>query len=219
MNIITMASCRAGTGKTTLTAQLAAHACGHGRRCLVIAADPRGGFAQLNARRAAGALPLARLAPGLARQLAVAEILGYDWVLIDTLPAISFLVQDAIRAAALVIVPARPAFADLAAVRETAALVRCSRKSFAVVFNAAPVRCDDADAPVVAEARAWLDRQAIPAWSGQVSERPGYVLAAGEADARALSALEIAELWSMLERSVAAISALPAGAGEERRAA
>src|SRR5712675_403322 len=184
MNVITVVSCKAGTGKTTLTAQLAAYACAQRRRCLVIDADPRGGFALYNSRRAEGALPLARAERGIERQLEVATILGYDWVLIDTAPTISLMVQEAIRVATMLIIPARPGFLDFAAVRETADLVRSGRKPYAVVLNIAPVKCDDQEAPVVAESRGFLDKYAIPVWSGQISERTGYLLAAGEADAR-----------------------------------
>ena len=219
MNVITVASCKGGTGKTTLTAQLAGFACAQGRRCLVIDADPRGGFALYNSRRAEGALPLASAERGIERQLEVATILGYDWVLIDTAPAISLMVQEAIRVATMLIIPARPGFLDLAAVRETAELMRSGHKPYAVVFNVAPVKCDDKEAPVVAESRGFLDKYAIPVWSGQISERTGYVLAAGEADARSLAAAEITRLWSMIERSVEAMNAAGVGAVGEARAA
>src|SRR5262245_45943289 len=112
MNVITLVSCKAGTGKTTLTAELAAHGRGRGRRALVIAADPHGGFARLNARRAGGALPRASVSSRPARQLEVAELLGYDWVLIDTAPDLSLVVEAAVRAASMVIIPARPGLAD-----------------------------------------------------------------------------------------------------------
>src|SRR5262249_27130178 len=82
MNVIALVSCKTGTGKTTLTAQLASQALAQSRRCLVIDADPRGSFALYNSRRAEGALPAARAGSGLDRQLAIAEFLGYEWVLI-----------------------------------------------------------------------------------------------------------------------------------------
>jgi chromosome partitioning protein len=219
MNVITVVSCKAGTGKTTLTAQLAAHACAQSGRCLVIDADPRGGFALHNSRRAEGALPLATMERGIERQLAVATVLGYDWVLIDTAPTISLAVQEAVRVATMMIIPARPGFLDLAAVRETADLMRSGNKPYAVVFNVAPVKRDETEAPVVAESRAFLDQYGIPVWSGQISERTGFASAAGEADARALATAEIARLWSMIERSVAAMNAAAAGAGGEAKAA
>ena len=219
MNVITLASCKAGTGKTTLAAQLAGHAIAQGRRCLVVDADPRGAFALLNSRRAEGALPLASAERGLERPLEVADFLGYDWALIDTAPAISLLVQEAIRVATMLIIPARPGLLDLAGVRETAELVRSGRRPYAVVLNAAPLKCDDKEAQAVADTRAALDRYAIPVWSGQISERTGYAVATGEAEARALAAAVVARLWSMIERSVEAVNAAKAGAGGQRQAA
>jgi len=219
MNVITLASCKAGSGKTTLAAQLAGHAVAQSLRCLVVDADPKGGFALLNSRRVEGALPLASAERGLERPLEVADFLGYDWVLIDTAPAISLAVQEAIRVATMLIIPARPGFLDLAAVRETAELVQSGRRPYAVVLNAAPLKCDDKEAQTVADTRAALDRYAIPVWSGQISERTGFASAAGEADARALAVAEIARLWSMIERSVEAVNAARTGAGGQRQAA
>jgi chromosome partitioning protein len=199
MNVITLASCKTGTGKTTLAAQLAGHAIAQGRRCLVVDADPRGAFALLNSRRAEGALPLASAERGLERPLEVADFLGYDWALIDTAPAISLLVQEAIRVA-------------------TIELVRSGRRPYAVVLNAAPLKCEDKEAQAVADTRAALDRYAIPVWSGQISERTGYAVATGEAEARALATAEIARLWSMIERSVEAVNAAKAGVAQAKAA-
>jgi chromosome partitioning protein len=212
MNVITVASCKGGTGKTTLTAQLAGFASTQGRRCLVIDADPKGSFALYNSRRVEGALPLATAARGIKRQLEVAAILGYDWVLIDTPPQRSAAMREAVLAATMLIIPARPGLFDLAAVRETADLVRECNKPFAVVITIAPVKRDDSKAPAVAEARLFLDKSDIPVWAGQISERTGFAHAAGEAEARALAAAEIARLWSMIERSVETLNAAAGGA-------
>ena len=60
MNVITVASHKGGAGKTTLTAHLAGYANQHGRRCLVIDADPQGSLALCNSLRSEHALPLER---------------------------------------------------------------------------------------------------------------------------------------------------------------
>jgi chromosome partitioning protein len=219
MNVISLVSCKAGTGKTTLTTELAAYGCSHGRRCLVIDADPDGGFASSNGRRAAGALPRASISPHLDRQIEVAELLGYDWLLIDTAPTLTVTEEEAIRVAGVVLIPARPGLADLLDVSRTVDLVHGNGKRYAVVLNGVPVGCDGADAVAVVESRAWLERNGIPVWAGQISERPGYVLAEGQPDTRSLAALEIAELWSMIDRSVAAMHAVTADASGEKRAA
>jgi chromosome partitioning protein len=215
---MTVASCASGTGKTTLTAHLAGFAA-HRRRCLVIDADPRGTFALYNSRRADGALPATTAAPSIARQLEIAEFLGYDWVFIDTAPSMSPVLHDAIRAATMVIIPARAGFLDLAPVRETADLVRSATKPHAVVLNAVPAKSDAGAALLGADIRAFLDRYSIPVWAGKISERTDFAPAIGQADARSLAETEIMALCSMIERAVAALKAGTMAAGNKARAA
>jgi len=212
MNVIAVASRKGGAGKTTLCAHLAAHAHTQGRRCLVIDADPQGSLALCNSLRGVGALPLATAERGIARAVALAAAGGIEWAFIDTAPTMWVVVQEAIRAATLVLVPARPGFLDLAAVRETVKCAHECDKPYAVVLNACPVKRDEKEAPVVAQSRFYLDKHAIPVWSGQISQRAAFALSlangasAGEADARSLAAAEISRLWDAVEKSVAAIN-------------
>jgi len=200
MNVITVASRKGGAGKTTICAHLAAHAHALGHRTLVIDADPQG-------------------------SLALAMVDGIDWVFIDTAPTMWVVVQEAVRAATLVLIPARPGFLDLSAVRETVKCARERDKPYAVVLNACPVKRGQKEAPAVANARAWLEKNQIPVWSGQVSQRAGFVLSlskgagAAEDDARSLGAAEITKLWSAVEKSVEAVNAARAAAVRAGRAA
>jgi chromosome partitioning protein len=218
MNVITVASRKGGAGKTTLTAHLAGFAHGQGRRCIIIDADPQGSLALCNSLRGRDSLPLATAERGVERQVALASAAGYDWVFIDTAPTMWVVVQEAIRAATLVVIPARPGFLDLAAVRETVKAARDRNKPYAVVLNACPVKRGDKQAPAVAQSRAWLDRDGIPVWSGQISQRAGFVLSlaagssAGDGGGESLAGTEIARLWTAIERSVAAINGAHAGA-------
>jgi chromosome partitioning protein len=211
MNVIAVASRKGGAGKTTLTAHLAGFAHSHGRRCLAIDADPQGSLALCNTLRAAQALPLATAERGIEREVALASVVGYEWVFIDTAPTMWVVVQEAIRAATLVVIPARPGFLDLAAVRETVKAACERNKPYAVVLNACPVKRGDKEAPAVAQSRAWLDRNGIPVWSGQISQRTGFVVSlaagasAGDGAGESLAGSEIARLWTAIERSVAAI--------------
>ncbi|HEY1364591.1 MAG TPA: ParA family protein [Xanthobacteraceae bacterium] len=226
MNVITLASRKGGAGKSTLTAHLAACAHAAGRRCLVIDADPQGSVTLWHSLRASGEPPLQSAARGIDRAVAFAAIESYEWVFIDTAPTMWVVVQEAIRAATLVVIPARPGFFDLNAVRETVATARERIKPYCVVLNAAPAKRDEKEAPVMAQARAFLERQQIPVWSGQISQRAGLALtlAAGrsacEIEPHSAAAAEIAGLWSAIERSVAAINAAyeAAAAGRGRAA-
>src|SRR5918996_68072 len=93
---------------------------------------------------------------------AFAAIEGYQWVFIDTAPTMWVVVQEAIRAATLVVIPARPGFFDLNAVRETVAAARERNKPYCVVLNAAPSKRDDREAPILVHSRAFLHKHQIP---------------------------------------------------------
>ena len=213
MHVITLASRKGGAGKSTLTAQLAAHAHTLGRRVHVIDADPQGSLKLWHSRRADGLPRLSTPERGIDRPLAFAMIEGAEFVFIDTPPTLWVTVQEAIRVATLVVIPARPGFFDLAAITETVKTARERDKPYAVVLNACPVKRDEKEAPIVAQSRAELNALQIPLWAGQVSQRAGFqsTLAAGasatEIGPQTAAASEIAGLWNAIERSVAAIEA------------
>jgi chromosome partitioning protein len=216
MNVIAVASRKGGAGKTTLTAHLAVQAHRVGHRVHVIDADQQGSLALCNSLRT-DALPFATAERGIERPLAMAMVAGAQWVFIDTAPTMWVVVQEAIRAATMVIIPARPGFLDLAAVAETVKTARALNRPYAVVLNAAPPKRDDKEAPAMLQSRAYLNLHGIPVWSGQISQRAAFTLSLGagmsavEADANSLAAIEISRLWTAVERSVAAINAATGG--------
>ena len=210
MNVIVFASRKGGSGKSTLTAHIAAHAQKSSRPCLLIDADPQGSLTLWHGLRGTGE-PVLRTA-----QRSVSEILksakkGYDWVFIDTPPTISALVTEAIRSATLVVIPTRPAVFDLNAVRETIDICRSARKPYAVVLNAAPTKRDDQESPIVTEAREGLAKLRVPVWNGQITNRTNLSIAlatgegAKEYDAESQATAEIGRLWNAIEKSVKAI--------------
>jgi chromosome partitioning protein len=218
MNVITMASRKGGAGKSTLTAHLAAYCHQSGNRCTIIDADPQGSLTLWHSLRRGGEPQLRNGARGIERALAMAMVEGYQWAFIDTAASMWVVAQEAIRAATLVVIPARPGFFDLNAVRETVAAARERNKPYAVVLNSTPVKRDDKEAPAVAQSRAFFDKLGIPVWSGQISQRTGYVLtlaagsSIGEVAPESAAGVEIATLWSAIERSVAAINEARAAA-------
>ncbi len=174
MNVITVASRKGGAGKTTLCAHLAALARSQGYKCQVIDGDPQGSLALCNRLRADAALPFATAERGIDRALAMAQVAGIEWVFIDTSPTMWVVVQEAIRAATLVLIPARPGFLDLDAVRETVKTARERNKPYAVVLNACPVKRGVREAPAVAQSRAYLEREGVPVFAGQISHRASF---------------------------------------------
>ena len=124
MKIVTMASRKGGAGKSTLTAHLASLCHRAGRRTVVIDADPQGSLTLWHSLRPDRQPDLRSGARGIERALAMTVVDGYEWAFIDTAASMWVVAQEAIRAATMVLIPARPGFFDLNAVRETVAAAR-----------------------------------------------------------------------------------------------
>jgi chromosome partitioning protein len=225
MNVITFASRKGGSGKSTLAAHLAAIANKPNRPCLLIDADPQASLTLWNRLRRSEGLALKNGTRGVADIVKAAKRDGYEWVLIDTPPLMSAVVTDAIRAATLVVIPARATIFDLTAVRETIDLCRQLRKPYAVAFNAAPVKRNEAESPIVAQARQALTRLGIPLWAGQITNRTSFsfALASGEGvkefAEESLAAAEMNALWAAIDKSVKAINGAYSAANAMHRAA
>jgi chromosome partitioning protein len=211
MVVITVASRKGGSGKSTLTAHLSAYANKASRRCLLIDADPQGSLTLWHGLRKSGEPLLRSATRGVDNLIKAAKDTGLEWVFIDTPPQMSGIVNDAIRAATLVVIPARPSIFDIDAVKETIEYARERRKPYAIVLNGAPPRRETSEAPITALARESLDKLKAPVWSGQITHRTTYSLAlsegegAREFDPDSLAANEVARLFSAIERSVRAI--------------
>jgi chromosome partitioning protein len=224
MNVIVFASRKGGSGKSTLTAHLAAHANKSSRPCLLIDADPQGSLTLWHGLRGTGEPALKSGLRGVADIVKAARS-DYEWVFIDTPPLMSAAVTEAIRCATLVVIPTRPTVFDLSAVRETIDLCRTSRKPYAVVINAAPSKREDAESPIVSQAREGLGKLRVPVWSGQITNRTNFslALAAGEGAreyaAESFAAAEVSRLWAAIAKSVQAIQGHYEGAAMHRAAA
>jgi chromosome partitioning protein len=215
MEVIVFASRKGGSGKSTLTAHLAAHAHKPSRPCLLIDTDPQGSLALWHRLRLAGGgtddLPIKSAQRNIADVVKQAKQDGVEWVFIDTAPNLSASVTDAIRAATLVVIPCRPGVFDLDAVKDTIEFAREARRPYAVVINAAPPKRQDVESPTVTHARETLDALQIPVWGGQITQRANFsaALAEGEGakeyDSGSTAAAEIARLWLAVEKSVKAI--------------
>ena len=211
MNVIVFASRKGGSGKSTLTAHLAAHVHKPSRPCLLVDADPQGSLTLWHKLRGTNEPPLKTANRSVSEIVASAKRDGYEWVFIDTPPNVSAVVDDAIRNATMVIIPARPAVFDVNAVQETILTCRSARKPYAVVMNGAPALREGSESPIVTIAREALAKFRAPVWSGQVTNRADLLLAlahgegAQEYYSAGRAASEISRLWSAIDRSVKAI--------------
>ncbi len=177
MNVIVFASRKGGSGKSMLAAHLAAHANAQCRPLMLIDADPQGSLTLWHRLRGSAEPALKSGARGVAEVVKTARREGYRWAFIDTPPNMSAIVAEAIRAATLVVIPARLAVFDLAAIKETIELARGARSPYAVVINAAPARRDNTESPFVTESREVISRLNIPVWAGQIIADRAYARA------------------------------------------
>ena len=207
MRVIVVASQKGGNGKTTVAAHLAVHASIVGQGPVVlIDTDPQGSLSEWWAARKdeyhpnddALALATTKL-NDLPARLAELRKNRTAFVVIDTPPAITTSIAEAISIADLVVIPTRPSPHDLRAIGATMRLTRMTGKPFLFVVNGAVPR-----AKITAEAVTALSAH------GQVapvilSLRTDYaasmidgrtVMEAGGSTGR--SAQEIAELWNQV---------------------
>src|SRR6201986_789386 len=167
MNVIVFASRKGGSGKSTLAAHIAAQI-KPTKPCLMIDADPQGSLTLWHKLRGTNEPAIKSAVNSVSGIPAPAKRDGYEWVFIDTPPNTSPVVEDAIRNATMVVIPARPGVFDVNAVQDTIQTCRAARKPYAVVINGAPARRDEVESPIVTIAREALAKFPAPGWGGQI---------------------------------------------------
>src|SRR3954470_631054 len=219
MNVIVFASRKGGTGKSTLTAHLAAHVHKSTKPCLLVDGDPQGSLTLWHKLRGTNEPQIKTAVNSVAGIVPAAKREGFEVVFIDPPPNLSAVVDDSIRNATMVIIPARPGVFDVNAVQETIQTCRAARKPYAVVLNGAPARRDESESPIVTIAREALAKFRAPVWGGQITNRSDLLMAlshgegAREYQAESRAAQEIARLWAAIERSVKAIRGTASASG------
>ena len=139
MTIIAIVSQKGGSGKTTLSVNLAAAAEASGAIALIIDTDPQATASQWGAWRSERAPEVIDSAPPrIQAKVGAAKEQGATFIVIDTPPHADRAASRAVEAADLVLIPCRPSAFDLAAIRTTISLVRLFDKPAFVVFTAGP---------------------------------------------------------------------------------
>src|SRR6185437_7684762 len=203
MNVIVFASRKGGSGKSTLAAHLAAHVHKSTKPCLLVDADPQGSLTLWHKLRGTNEPAIKCAVNSVSGIVAAAKRDGYEWVFIDTPPNTSAVVEDAIKNATMVIIPARPGVFDVNAVQDTIQTCRSARKPYAVVTIA----------------REALAKFRAPVWGGQITNRADLLMALGKGEgareyyAEGRAAAEIGKLWAAIERSVKAIRGSASSSG------
>ena len=127
---------KGGTGKSTLSTQLAVYATELGEHVLIVDLDPQGSAEVWHERRGVDRHPgaLRCLPEKLSKVLDGARNLKHTLVLVDTAPHTEKGVIEAIKVADLIVCPTQASLFDLAALAETARLHgHAGRKNAAVV--------------------------------------------------------------------------------------
>jgi chromosome partitioning protein len=204
MDILTVASQKGGTGKTTLSAHLAVEAERVGAGPVaVVDTDPQGSLADWWNQRAAdtpifAAVEVIRLAD----HTAALHREGVNLVVIDTPPALLQTIRSAILVADLVLIPARPSPHDLRAVGVVVEMAEQARKGFCFVVNGATPRTTIALEAVQALAQHGpvapvIVHQRIDFAGSMVDGRT-----VGEISASSRSADEITPLWKYVHTQI-----------------
>jgi chromosome partitioning protein len=139
---------KGGSGKTTLATHLAVHAEEQGETTVLIDLDPQASAVAWYNVRGSDAPTVASVSPeDLAGRLEAVAAAGATLALIDTAPHTDRGALVAIRAADQIIMPVRPSFLDVAALRDTVRLLEMAEKVDAAiaVLNAVPSRGSLAD--------------------------------------------------------------------------
>ena len=139
MTIIAIVSQKGGSGKTTLSVNLAAAAEAAGAVALIIDTDPQATASQWGAWRANKAPEVIDSAPPRIQvKVEGAKAQGATFIVIDTPPYADSAAGRAVEVADLVLIPCRPSAFDLAAIKTTVSLVRLFDKPAVVVLTAGP---------------------------------------------------------------------------------
>ena len=208
--VIALAATKGGVGKTTLSVSLAVHAAQMGQKIALLDRDPQESTADWYNRRSE---TLGEKGGGLADTLRLFEVdstqeaiglitaAGFDYVIIDTPPAVTGLIEDAIASADLVVIPTRASALDLRAVDPMADLCNKLGRRFAFVFNS--VNKQQNTAADIEGARKYVASigQVLPA---VIAQRKAYVAAmtAGrgptELDRSQEAHAELSALWTSI---------------------
>lgn len=198
MQIIAVISQKGGSGKTTLTLNLAITAARAGKQVVVIDIDPQQSSARwARVRKHETPVIISGHATNLDALIGKAHDAGAELVLIDTAPSSESAALTAAKAADLLIVPCRPSNLDLDAVGDTVNIAKLARKPGLFVLNGCQAGSSLAD-----DAAEALGDYALPLAPVRIGHRVAFVksLAKGlgvvEADPRSTAAKEIRQLYT-----------------------
>jgi chromosome partitioning protein len=209
MKILTIASAKGGSGKSTITGALSVRACQDSVKVAMLDLNyDQGSLTDWqNLRRQAGVKPLPYLDIDGA-ELPLAERLealapSYGLAIIDTPPMDMPLIEEAISLADFVLAPTRCGFFDMAAAQVITGMCRRHGVPFGFAINCA----DAKHATVLKQTIKAIAGMQWPLLTAQVKYRQAWIqaLAAGKTGAEISrdAKPEIDELWTEVQKHIA----------------
>jgi chromosome partitioning protein len=135
MKVITIASGKGGSCKTTVTATLAVRAAKESDRVAMMDLnEDQGSLTDWWIIRRRPKNPILIEVEDVAQDIAALREDGYEWLFLDTPPFRIDLIEAAVAVADLVVIPVRPSLMDISATRAVTSLCRKYRKPFAFLL-------------------------------------------------------------------------------------
>lgn len=202
MLTVAILSQKGGSGKTTLTANLAVAGYLKKKSCAIIDIDPQASSTAWGDSRDGEPVVISAQPARLQNVLETCRRHHADIVFIDTAPHAENAALMAARAADIVLIPCRPSVLDLRAIGASANIAQLAGKPAWVVLNQVPAR-----GTLAAEAAEALQAASIELAPVQMGNRISYVHAftAGqgvlEYEARSKAGEEIRRLFNFIIKS------------------
>ena len=201
MRIIAFVTQKGGAGKSTIASNIAVAACEAGERVFICDLDPLQSLVKWSKTRNSSDVPIEHIPPGkLAKALSELKSQGVTLVIIDAPGADCECSEEAIRAADLCIIPARPNAFDLWASEVTLARVRENKKDYAFLLNQCPPAQQTMRVERGAKALQEMGALIAPLVSARVDYQEAVRLGLGvsELNPNGVAAQEMRELWRSL---------------------
>lgn len=210
MRVLVAASRKGGVGKTNFCIQIGGASESAGVSTAFVDLDPMAGLSKWWSRRAAETPLLVRAEPDLAAALAHCRQLGIGLVVVDTPPAVSQIVADAVALADLVVVPCQASPDDLDGIEGTLELLSASDTKSVFVMSRVKSRA----AMVVDVVTALSHHGAV--CSAMLYDREDYKtskirgLSAAEFKPKRAAADDVAALWNQISQYAGVENGSPA---------
>jgi len=222
MNIIAVVSQKGGTGKSTVSSNLAVAASLAGRRTLVADTDPQASLVDWKRlRQVRDPLVLAAKSAAIHPMRFAAERANMDLMIIDTRASSLDCALEAAKIAHLTLIVVRPNAVDLRATAATVEALKPLRRACAFVLNQAPGQRVGREPSLVSDAIQLLLDFGLPVAPVALRNRAVYqhAFARGaapqELEPMGRAAAEVSRLWAYVESRL--VQPVEAAVGRPRR--